>query len=47
MCSHLVLLQHHEVEMFDPLSRILSHTFHEGRMTNHVADIFVYKGVPV
>jgi hypothetical protein len=39
--AHLLLLQHHEVEMPYPLVRVLLHPFPESRLLDHLADVFV------
>ena len=44
--AHLVFLQHHEVEMSDAFLAVLSHTLEEGRLADHVTQIFVDEGVP-
>ena len=45
--THLVLLQHHEVEMSDALLRILSHTLHESRVTDNIAYVLIDECVSV
>ena len=47
VASHLVLLQHHEVEMADALFCILPHAFQEGWLADDVADVFVDEGISV
>ena len=47
MRTHLVLLQHHEVEMSDTLLRILSHTLHESRVTDNIAYVLIDECVSV
>ena len=44
--THLVLLQHHKVEMLDALFRVFSHALHEGRIRNDVTDVFVNERIP-
>ena len=46
MLSHLIFLQHHEVEMLYAFVCIVSHSLFEGCRTDHFTDILVYKGVP-
>jgi hypothetical protein len=44
--THLVLLQHHKVEMLDALFRVFSHALHKGRIRNDVTDVFVNERIP-
>ena len=39
--THLVLLQHHEVEVLDALLRVVAHALLEGRRVDDVSDILV------
>jgi hypothetical protein len=39
--TYFIFLQHHKVEVFDPFFAILTHTLHEGRVANDIADILV------
>jgi len=41
----LVLLEHHEMDMLNPLSSIVAHTLLEGDRIHDVADVFVDEGV--
>jgi len=43
--SHLVLLQHHEIKVFDPLVGIIPHTFLELDVVDHVSHVFVDKSI--
>ena len=45
--AHLVLLQHHEIEMSNALLGVLSHTLEEGRLADHVTQVFIDEGVPI
>lgn len=44
--THLVLLEHHEIEMLDPFFPIFSHPFFHGRRTKDVPDVFINKRIP-
>lgn len=44
--AHLVFLQHHEIEMLNPLFCILTHAFLERSGVNNVSNILVYEGIP-
>ena len=45
--THLILLEHHEVEMLDPLFSIISHPFFHGRRTKDVPNVFINKCIPI
>lgn len=45
--THLVLLQHHEVEVLDALLRVVAHALLEGRRVDDVPDILVDERVPL
>ncbi len=44
--THLVLLQHHKVEMLDALFRIFPHPLDKRRIRNDVANILVNECIP-
>ena len=43
----LILLEHHEIEMLNPLNSIVAHTLLKGGRIDDVADVFVNEGVSV
>ncbi len=43
--AHLVLLQHHEVEMPDTFFCVVAHAFLEGDRVDDVTDVLVDEGV--
>jgi hypothetical protein len=45
--THLVLLQHHKIEMLDALFPILPHPLDKCRIRNDVANVFVNERIPV
>lgn len=45
--THLILLEHHEIEVFYPLLPILPHPFLHGRRTKDIPDVFINKRVPM
>lgn len=44
--TYLVFLQHHKIEMFDPLFRVFSHPLDKRRIRNDVANILVNECIP-
>ena len=46
LISHLILLQHHKVEMLDALFRIFSHTLDKRRIRDDVTNILVNERIP-
>ena len=45
--TYLVLLEHHKVEVLNPLFPIIPHPFLHGRRTKDIPDVFINKRVPV
>ena len=44
--THLVLLQHHEVEVLNALLRVVPHTFLERRRVDHISDVLIDERIP-
>jgi hypothetical protein len=44
---HLIFLEHHKVEVLDPLLGIVAHTLHERGMANDITNIFIDELIPV
>ena len=44
--THLILLEHHEVKVLNPLFPIFSHTFFHGRRTKDIPNVFINKRIP-
>jgi hypothetical protein len=39
--THFILLEHHKVEMFNPLVIVRSHPAHQGVFSHHFTDVLV------
>ena len=46
VATRLILLQHHEIEVAYTLFSILTHTFEEGWLADHIPNVFINEGIP-
>ena len=46
LMTHLILLQHHEIKMLDPLGCVVPHALLERRIANDITDVLVDESIP-